>query len=416
MGGWLRGEHAVNETTFDVSRALRVLLGTLAGAAAVIHLVMAPSHADESAIEGAGFLIAGWVQAVLAVLLLTSASRLVLKATIVVNVALIGAWAVSRVWGLPVGAHAGHAESVTAVDLTCVAVEAALVVACGVALFRPGLMRGWQQPRFLVGATVPAAVVVLVSGVLISPSARDHANASHGDHGSEEHAAAGHEHDDADDNGLSQLENGHQHDSGWEDLDDATQTELAAQLNQTRALIDKYPTIAAAEAAGYRRAGPFSPGLGTHYINFGGYGGDNADALQVGDQTLTPTLIYDGLEPNSPIAGFMYMALGSGEPEGFAGPNDHWHYHTHTCVVFEDGTIEAPFGADDPGVTEEMCSEVGGSLIENTGYMLHVWTVPGYESPRGVFSEINPGLPCPDGTYYTKASRELGFATTACRD
>ena len=402
----------------ELSAPVRTLLATLSGGAGVMHLVMAPSHWGESGVEGAGFLVAGWFQIIAAVLIVIAPSRLLLRAVMGLNLALIGAWAVSRVWGLPFGEHAGHAENVSSVDLTCVLIEAALIVACGVALARPELGRTWDHSKLLFGSAVPVAVVVLVSGVLVSPSARDHAGASHGDHASGDHAAAdGHgEHETGDDNGLSELENGHQHGAGWEELDDATQTALASQLNQTRILIDKYPTLAAAEAAGYRRAGPFSPGLGTHYINFAGYGGGNPDALQVGEETITPTLIYDGLEPESPIAGFMYMALGGDEPEGFVGPNDHWHYHTQTCIVMKDGMIEAPLGADSPDVTEEMCADYGGTLLESTGYMLHVWTVPGYESERGVFSEINPALPCPDGNYFTIPLDEIGFSDTVCRE
>ena len=61
-----------------------------------------------------------------------------------------------------------------------------------------------------------------------------------------------------------------------------------------------------------------------------------------------PMLIFDGLDPDAPLAGFMYIAYGTGaEPEGFAGPNDHWHYHERVCIVYQpDGTIDTPFGAD----------------------------------------------------------------------
>jgi hypothetical protein len=47
--------------------------------------------------------------------------------------------------------------------------------------------------------------------------------------------------------------------------------------------------------------------------------------------------------------------------------------------------------------------------------MVHVWTVPGYESDRGIFTEINPAITCPDGTYYTKSNEEYGLSPTTCR-
>jgi hypothetical protein len=196
------------------------------------------------------------------------------------------------------------------------------------------------------------------------------------------------------------------------ELDRATQEQLDAQLAQTQTLVERYPTIADAEAAGYRRAGPFSPGLGTHYINFGQFLGDG---VMDADGISKAALIYDGLEPDSPIAGFMYYVMGDQEPEGFIGPNDHWHYHTNTCIVFKDGNIEAPLGADMSDVTQEQCARYGGTLLGVTGYMVHVWTVPGYESKESTFSEVNPEITCPDGTYYRKSFDELGFSTTMCR-
>jgi hypothetical protein len=414
-------------TRSEVSLAVRVLLATLSFAAGAIHLVMAPSHAGESTVEGAGFLIAGWLQIGLAAMLLLQASRLVLRASVVLNAGLIGLWAVSRIWGLPFGAHAWHPENVSSVDLTCVAIEAGIVVTGAALLTRPGFARMLDGAALLTGVLVPVGVIALASGVLLSPSARSHASGSHGDHGT----AAGHGNDDGgaagghghepttDDLGFSALSNGHQHDTGEVELDPRTDALLDDELDETRALIDKYPTIAEAEAAGYRRAGPFVPGLGTHYVNYGGYVGNNDDALVGSHETLVPVLIFDGLEQDAPIAGFMYMVMGGNvgeEPQGFVGPNDHWHYHTNTCVAFRNGEIEAPLGADLPNVTQELCSKYGGNLIANTGYMVHVWSVPGYESEVGVFSEVSPALACPDGTYYTKSWEELGFSKTLCKN
>ena len=48
--------------------------------------------------------------------------------------------------------------------------------------------------------------------------------------------------------------------------------------------------------------------------------------------------------------------------------------------------------------------------------MVHVWPVPGYESEQGLFSNLNPKLTCPNGTYYIVPSEELGTRSNACRD
>jgi len=402
----------------------RVLLATLSAVAGIIHLAMVPSHWGESVVEGVGFAVAGWTQLALAVLLLARPTALLLRATVVVNFAFVVVWLVSRTWGLPFGDHAWHPHDPSFVDLTCVGAEIALAGVALYALQRPALGREWSGARLALGAIVPLSVVALATAALGSPSARNHGAQIHGGHAHAETAAAvaataGHDHTAqaaGDDKGLAKLTNGHQHASGVVEIDNATQAQLSTQLAQTARLVERYPTIAAAESAGWRRAGPFSPGLGTHYSRFAAAGAPDETIMGV-DGPMTPTLIYDGLEPDAPLAGFMYMSYAGGKagPQGWVGPNDHWHYHTNVCITMKDGRIEAPLGADSDDVTDAMCARYGGRMIRNTGFMVHVWTVPGYESPRGVFSEINPAITCPDGTYHRIGLAELGFRTTTCR-
>jgi hypothetical protein len=396
-----------------------LVLAALLLGAGLIHATMAPPHLGESAVEGAGFVVAAWLQVLLAAAVLVRLRRWVLGAVVVVNAALLVAWAVSRTAGLPVGAHPGHAATVSFVDGACVALEVGAVLLAGVLLLgAPArLLRGG-------GAAVASlAAVVVATAAVASPSARDHASASHGEHAHGDMAArAAHGHDGAagaagedPDAGFAALSNGHQHEHGQDEpLSDEERVTLAGQLAATARLVEQFPTIAHAEAAGWRRAGPFSPGLGTHYRGPGF--GLNPDGDMDPEDLSSPLLVFDGLGPEAPLAGLMYTAYGTqGEPTGFAGPNDHWHYHESVCVVMgPGGTIDTPFGADLEGVTEEMCTDVGGSWIDNTGYMVHVWNVPGYESPDGMFTELNPKLTCPDGSYDRIDIEDLGTRDSVC--
>jgi hypothetical protein len=249
-----------------------------------------------------------------------------------------------------------------------------------------------------------------------APAATTSTTAAPGDHHGEHGGGDG---PGADDKGWSQLHNGHQDEHGSVPLDEATQREVDRQLDVTRRLAERYPTVAAAEAGGYRRGGPFSPGLGSHYLPSAVLGGGGVslapDSPMTDEQLEQPVLIYNGTEPDSPIAGFMYLAYGvSAPPEGFAGPNDHWHNHSNVCVAFVDGVIEVPLGAD-RDITPEQCTAVGGNLIAITGYMLHVWSVPGWENPDGVFAELTPKITCPDGTYWKVPDDYVGAVTTLCR-
>jgi hypothetical protein len=398
--------------------SIRALLAALLLGAGAIHVAMAPSHLGESAVEGTGFLVAAWVQVGLAaaVALSRRPSRRVLAAVAATSVVLIAVWAWSRTAGLPFGAHSGHAESVSVVDGACVALEVLAVVVAGVLLTRLGTRTIGAR---VGGLAVVAAVAALglATGVIASPAAREHASASHGTH----MEGGGHDHGTAagDDLGFAELSNGHQHEhTADEPLTARERVLLARQLAATAELVERYPTLGDAEAAGWTRAGPFSPGLGTHYMSPNiartAFGGD-AGAMDP-ENMPTPMLVFDGLDAEAPLAGFMYQAYGvDGEPEGFAGPNDHWHYHESVCIKMEGGVLTTPFGADLEGVTETMCTDVGGQWIDTTGYMVHVWSVPGYESPDGMFTELNPRITCPDGTYHRIDIAETGDRDSVCR-
>jgi hypothetical protein len=395
----------------DLSAASRIALAMLSGAAGLIHLVMVPGHMQESAIDGMLFALSGWIQIGLAVGLAARPRRSLLTITIVVNLVLIGAWAISRLWGLPFGAPSGQAEAAGFADLTTVGFEATLVLLSGILLVRPSVGSKWRDSEFVFASIVPIAVVALTTGALMAPSTVNHATAGHA-HG----ATTG------DDKGFSALANGQgneamAHTNGPDvALTVDEQAQLDSELAWTQPLKDRYRTLADAKASGYTEAGPFSPGLGLHVmppIDKMAIGGDGVFDTEA--EVQSAYLIYDGIEDSSKLAGFMYMAIGTqGAPQGFAGANDQWHFHTNTCVVSADGKIQSPLGAD-RSATQEQCNKFGGTLIENTGYMVHLWNVPGYENPDGMFGSLTPAITCPDGYYNTVPDEEIGYTRSICR-
>ncbi len=398
-----------------------VFLGALLGGAGLIHVAMAPAHLGSSIADGAGFLAAGAAQLMLAVVVVARPRRWAAGLAAAVSAVTLGAWVLSRTVGLPYGAHEGTAEPVAFVDGVTAALEVVALGAAAALIIRLTTRR--TEPIDLVGSLVyrvlSIGAVAIALAAIASPSAREHGGAGHG-HGE---AASGHSHGGAtatgDDLGYSELANGqmagHEHPEGPVaeiELSVPETRALSAQLAATAPLVERYPTIADAEAAGYRQQGPFSPGLGVHYSGPGM--SLNPDGVMDVEDIEGAMLIYDGIEDDSRLAGFMYMAYQEDAPEGFAGDLDQWHFHTATCIVSTPDGIDTPFGADLTGVTEEMCAAKGGALIDFTGYMVHVWTVPGYESPEGVFSDLNPKITCPDGTYYTIETAEIGDADSTC--
>jgi hypothetical protein len=222
-----------------------------------------------------------------------------------------------------------------------------------------------------------------------------------------------------DDRGFSKLDNGHQAEAHAfaQPVDPATRVLLQQQLTLARQFAMKYPTVRDAEAAGWRRSGPFAPGLGAHYFDFGGESGFAGVGVFDDQQVTHPaSLIYDGTKPDSRVAGLMYYSATMRIPQGFAGANDVWHYHTDVCIVTgAGGVIDTPFGADTT-VSKAMCDRVHGGLLQKTQWMLHAWVVPGYDSPEGVFSHVNAAITCSDGTYHTIPLNKIGSRNTVCID
>jgi hypothetical protein len=416
---------------WSLGRPLQVALASLSLGAAAIHLVMVPSHADEWLAEGIAFAFAGWVQVLTAVVLVARPSKVALRAVIAANIVFIAAWAWTRVAGAPWGPEAGVAQDAGFVDLTCVALEAGLVVLAAVALARPALGDGLSKRWRTALAVIPVGILVLATAAIASPSAADHGHggdAAAGGHGHDERAAGttmehdlaagGTAHDahkdaeiaflfpDGDDRGWAEVGNGEQMDHGYapdvpiDSLDPATRAEYRRQLNLTMDAVRAYPTVQDAEAAGYHRVGPFAPGLGAHYVGGGAY---DMDGVMSDDEIRRPGgIVYSGTKPDSVIVGFMYtsVAFQDGKaPEGFAGPNDHWHSHSGVCL--KPGVNGTDALGSDGSISAEDCAAKGGSFMKDiTASLLHVWTVPSYTSPTGVFSHVNPTISCDDGTYH----------------
>jgi hypothetical protein len=374
------------------------LMAALLVGAGAVHFAMAPSHFGESTAEGVGFLVSAWLQILLAVAVILRPTRRVAIAIIVASAACIAAWVVSRTAGLPFGPQAGHAESVTVVDGVTVAMEAATLVLAAMLLSR-ALLRFRSNGMALVAIV---GVLALTSALIAAPEARDHAAAAHGvhDHGTAAPSAAvaaAHVHGST---GSTDL-NGHPikgvkaQDVAAETqpdvpLDAATRAALQQQLVIARETAMRYPTVASAEAVGYHVVGGFGPGSGAHYIGgFGGFGGSFDPAKPL-------SLIYDGTSPTSQMVGLMYYGMGNTAPEGFAGPNDHWHRHSNVCT-----RGSAVLSQPDADITPAACAALGGSFMKITGWMVHAWVVPAWESPDGVFSHENPNLRCADGTFHT---------------
>ena len=396
-----------NERT--VGRYLRWLLAALSLGAGVIHFAVSGEHYDVSWAHGTFFAVVAWLQLSWAVAVVLRPTRSLLTAGVLLNAGILGVWAVSRVWGVPVGPDAWTPESIALSDALSSVCELGIVALALAVLVRPAMAQRQLRPAVAVPVVGVAGLgVAVVSSLAFTPAL---ASSQHHDAGgSHAHSAtaSGHDH------GLAS--SGHQHgvttlngqqvkgvkaaDVAAESqpdqpLDATTRATLKTQLTEARDFALRYPTVADATAAGYRLAGGFAPGSGAHYITYSGLTGAGAF-----DPTKPISLIYDGTNPASQVIGLMYYGLGENAPEGFAGPNDHWHRHSNVCIKNGPNGLDVPFPADQD-VTAAQCAGVQGNLLKTTGYMVHAWVVPSWESPLGVFSHDNPDVRCADGTFHT---------------
>jgi hypothetical protein len=336
-------------------------------------------------------------------------------AVIVCNLAVIGIWLLTRTIGIAIGSD-GTPEAWGTIDGVCAALEG-LAVLASVCLLVPRLARRPLSASVGFGGAAFVGVIVaaLVTFVFSPASASGEGSADGHQHGGAVPISAdGHQHGvaplaGAHTHGLTTL-NGQTvkgvkaHDIAAESqpdapLDAATRAALHAQLVQARAVADRYPTVADAAGGGYGVvAGGFAPGSGAHYIS---YSGMTVGGAFQPDHPMS--LIYDGTSPTSQLVGLMYYGMGEQPPEGFAGPNDHWHRHSNVCLKYGVNGLEVPFPAD-ADVTAAQCTAVAGNLMTVTGWMVHAWVVPSWESPLGVFSHDNPNVRCANGTYDTDKS------------
>jgi hypothetical protein len=177
---------------------------------------------------------------------------------------------------------------------------------------------------------------------------------------------------------------GHTGPAEWKPIpDQATRGALATQLAQARAAALKYPTAADATKARYVMVAPFLPGLGAHYLN-------PAYVLDgVIDASKPEVLLYSSNQPDARVVGVSYLTPGNAatQPEGLAGPNDLFHFHDSLCIVSRMAI---------PASDAAACTSVGGRISGGFGgvtvWMNHVWVVPGWESPWGLFSSENPEI------------------------
>lgn len=177
--GVLLVRHALGRTP-PAERSLVLMLAGLSGGAGIIHLVAAPGHVAEIGDLAGGFVAAALFQLLWIRWCLAGPSRRTAVIGIAGNLAIIGAWAWTRIIGLPLGELASVPEPVGYPDGVAVLFEVALIGGLLVRAF--GLDR-FPARRDAVRTLASIAVIPTIGLVLVLTSLATLAIATGTDHG-----------------------------------------------------------------------------------------------------------------------------------------------------------------------------------------------------------------------------------------
>jgi hypothetical protein len=279
-----------------VGKYMRWVLAAVSLGAGGIHFAMISPHWDEYWVEGVFFAALAWFQLAWAAGVVLRPSRLLYAAGALVSAGAITAWVVSRTSGIPFGPHSGVAEEASFVDILAQGFMGVILLGCLALLLRPALEDSVARRFMSLPAGIAGLGVVALSTMAFTPSfASDH---SHGPPG---HPADGHSgeesgavaagdvaHDDGAEHagatnvavtadGTSACEqagvanegnSGHGH-RGPVPFTPLTPEERPVYLEQTaasNAVVAANPTVAAAEANGWKRITPYVPCIAAHYL------------------------------------------------------------------------------------------------------------------------------------------------------
>jgi hypothetical protein len=352
----------------DLDLRLRAALATLAAGAGVVHVAVAPEHADHHWTMGLAMALTAWAQLGWAVAVIVRPSRLLLLAGAAASGVLVLAYAAVSVVGWPLGPSAGEPEAQTAAGLLCAGLELVVVLAV------PPALGAWRVPRLLL----PAAGVFVVGSTtsLLVLGGGGHAmDAAHdtGHAGTTPVAAApaGTQAQGTQPQGTQpQGTHGHPVDTT---PPTAEQQAAAERLRvATVAGLARYADVAAAEAAGYRVVHDAGGRL-LHYA----HPGYQADGRLLDPQRVE-SLVYVVLpDARRMLVGGMYITPKGQTPPQPGGSLTSWHAHDDLCLDATRGMAitQLPGGG---------CP--AGSAVGTTGQMLHVWSIP---YATGPFAELD---------------------------
>ena len=383
-----------DDGTVSVTRVAGYCLAITIIAAAVIHFAIAARYVEQYWLFGASTLVVAWLQALWAISVIARPSRLVLRSGAVLNAAVLLLYLVTVTTGDAIGVAPHNAGLSGFGDGLCAVLEAAAVAGCAW-LLMAGVSRQVRRERLVIAPVATGAV----SGILVSmalaaagpvsaastagaaPSSSTFGSASSGSGsgmnmpGTSASATAIKLPTTSPAGDITMPNADMQMGDGMRMASSApcVATPTARQQQAAVTMVDtswrdtqKYQSLAAAKAAGYRAITPTGASV-VHYLSPSAY---RATVLggPVLDYTDPQSLVYANTPKGAVLVAAMYITTPGGPTPQPGGCLTQWHVHTNLCLARGLNVVGA---VDNGGGT---CPP--GSQNRVTPAMIHVWFVP----------------------------------------
>jgi hypothetical protein len=400
------GEIHSADHDIPLGRVVLTCLAVLSAAAAVIHFAAAADYFQGYWLFSLSMLVAAWLQAAWAVVAMIRPSRGLLRAGAWLNGLVLALYLITQTTGDGIGT-APHAAGLSgfAAGLSA-ALEVVLILGCGWLLTaRPG--QRVRRQRLITAPAVTGGMTAALLGVALATAAPGAATSTSGTSAAGRTAAGS----GATGGGATGSMPGMRmpsHPAAAIKLGNSTPagdismpspdmqmmqgmrmaspkpcvaTPSTAQQHAAVRFVDtswqgaqKYRSLAAAQAAGYRAITPRGAPV-VHYLNPAYYRATvrGGPVLNTGDPQ---SLVYANTPRGAVLVAAMYITSPGGPTPQPGGCLTQWHVHTNLCLTRGLGVV----GAIGPG--QANCPP--GSENRVTPAMIHVWFVPIPGGPTAV--------------------------------
>jgi hypothetical protein len=383
--------------TVPVARVAGYCLAIIIFAAAVIHFAIAAKYVEQYWLFGVSALVVAWLQAMWAIAVIAKPSRTVLRIGLVFNAAVLVLYLITLATGDAIGQAPKDAGLSGFGDGLCAVLEAVVTAGC-VWLLRADVSQSVRRQRLIIAPAVTGGVTAILLSTALAAAGPGSAASTVGSAASPSASVSPSDSASGAGSGMNmpgmsaaamaiklpttspagdvtmpdtnmQMGEGMRMASSKACVATPTtrqQQAAVAMVNTSWKDSQKYRSLAAALAAGYRPITPSGAPV-VHYLSKSAY-----QATVRGGPTLDYTdpqsLVYANTPKGAVLVAAMYITSPGGPTPQPGGCLTQWHVHTNLCLTPGLDVVGAIGGSN------SACPP--GSENRVTPPMIHIWFVP----------------------------------------